>query len=102
MLRLVLPLRYCALVQAIGAAPTAVLRMADELTALVGAAGFDGGEFDFESIESEMTSNSPDPSLKFDFGAAHVAMIKQVSKTLKASQQSTIYAICSPAKTAVT
>ena len=65
---------------------TAVLRMADELTALVGAAGFDGVEFDFESIESEMTSNSPDPSLKFDFGAAHVAMIKQVSKTLKASQ----------------
>jgi hypothetical protein len=65
---------------------TAVRRMADELTALVGAAGFDGVEFDFESIESEMTSNSPDPSLTFDFGAAHVAMIKQVSKTLKASQ----------------
>lgn len=60
---------------------TAVQRMADELTALVGAAGFDGVEFDFESIEGEMT-----PSTTFDFGAAHVAMIKQVSKSLKASQ----------------
>jgi spore germination protein YaaH len=36
---------------------------------------------DFESIERELT-----PSTTFDFGAAHVAMIKQVSKSLKASQ----------------
>lgn len=57
---------------------TAVKRMANELAAIVSAGGWDGVEFDFEVMTREMSKGST-----FDFGKAHVAMIKTVRQALK-------------------
>jgi hypothetical protein len=51
---------------------SAVQRMAKELAAVVVSAGFDGVEFDFESIEREQQRINS----SFDFGRAHVEMIR--------------------------
>ena len=60
---------------------TAVSRMANELTAMVGASGIDGLEFDFEEMTGEMINQANTTS--FDFGGHHVAAMTQVSHTLK-------------------
>ena len=54
--------------------------MADELAAIVSAAGWDGIEFDFEVMTREMTKGNT-----FNFGTAHVAMIKTVRHALKSA-----------------
>ena len=60
---------------------TAIQRMATELAGAVGAAGFDGVEFDFESMSAEAIDY---PS--FDYGSAHVDMIKAVKAAFIATQ----------------
>jgi GH18 family chitinase len=59
---------------------TAVKRMASELLAIVTAAGWDGIEFDFEGMWSEIT-----PGNTFDFAGHHVAMIKTTADMFHAS-----------------
>ena len=62
---------------------SAVQRMATELAEAVNAAAFDGVEFDFESMSAEAVDY---PS--FDYGTAHVAMIKAVKAAFDASSSS--------------
>jgi hypothetical protein len=60
---------------------SAVARMADGLAAAVTSAGFDGLEFDFESIQRAWPVNS-----SFDIGAAYVAMIRTTKVALRTAQ----------------
>ena len=63
---------------------TAISRMATELVEAVEAAGFDGVEFDFESMSAEAIDF---PS--FDYGTAHVDMIKAVKAAFNAAPSAT-------------
>ncbi len=61
---------------------TAHKRMASELMEAIRDAGMDGIEFDFEGIDRAVIANC---SPGFDYGAAHMSMIKTVTDVFHAS-----------------
>ena len=67
---------------------TAHARLARELVTAITDAGMDGVEFDFEGIDHALVANC---SAGFDYGAAHVAMIRTVTEAFHAAlPQSTV------------
>jgi hypothetical protein len=71
---------------------SAVERMARGLATLATAAGFDGLDFDFESIQRAWPANTT-----FDIGAAYVAMIRTTKAAMRAADpHSTVSLSISP------